>query len=568
LRLLKKQEGFALIMAVGVLGVLTIAGTTLMVYTTANTKTAGRSQNDETSFSLSEAALNNAMAVLSNPTNNALDPDTLPATEPTASSALYENGTAKWWGVLDRQAAVWTVTGLGLYNNPAGPSAAMVRRTLTAKVPVIPTYTQPLNNPSWNYIYATRTGNACDETLNNNVGGSSRMYVAGNLCLNNNAAVTSSSLIVKGNLDLSNNSNVGANTNMSTRVETYVGNNCRYSGGGAGNWNTCTGNQDFNNIFSKLSDGTTIGVNHSAPVIAAPAADFPGWYENSIPGPSQPCTTSSGTPPVFDTNYPSRDGNLGVFDLTPASSYICRVGPGASTTNPSALTASQTTLTVASAAGFPTSTFRIRIDDEQMNVTAGFGTTSWTVSRGFNGSTAAAHAASSTVLWDNANTSGELSWNVTTRTLTTKGTIFIDGSAKVSSGLNNYNGQASIYLSGTMLFNGTLCGYISGGSCNFAGWNPNTEMLTIVANGTGGQVTAGDSVQLANNTAFQGGLFGTGNVEYGNNANSDGPILGSQVILSNNVITSSFPTITTVPVGMPGNPAVYAQPNPPQMFAG
>jgi hypothetical protein len=26
--------------------------------------------------------------------------------------------------------------------------------------------------------------------------------------------------------------------------------------------------------------------------------------------------------------------------------------------------------------------------------------------------------------------------------------------------------------------------------------------------------------------------------------------------------------ITTVPVGMPSNPAVYAQPNPPELFAG
>jgi len=30
----------------------------------------------------------------------------------------------------------------------------------------------------------------------------------------------------------------------------------------------------------------------------------------------------------------------------------------------------------------------------------------------------------------------------------------------------------------------------------------------------------------------------------------------------------SFPTITTVPAGMPGNPAVYAQPNPPQLYSG
>ncbi len=37
--------------------------------------------------------------------------------------------------------------------------------------------------------------------------------------------------------------------------------------------------------------------------------------------------------------------------------------------------------------------------------------------------------------------------------LTVAGTIFIDGSAKFSNGaLNQYNGQATIYLSGTFLF--------------------------------------------------------------------------------------------------------------------
>jgi Tfp pilus assembly protein PilX len=565
LRLFRRQEGFALIMAVGVLGVLTIAGTTVMVYTTSNTRISQRSKSDESSFSLSEAALNNAMAVLSNPSNNALDPDTLPNTEATASSAAYENGTAKWYGVLDRTAAVWTVTGLGLYNNPAGPGTAQVRRKLTAKVPVVPTYTQPLNNPSWNYIYATSTSAVCDEYLSNNVGGSSRMYVAGDLCLNNNAGFTASSLIVAGDLDLANNAFVGANPSMSTRVETYVGGNCRYGGG---SWATCTGNQDSRRIYSKLSDGSTIGVNHTPPVIAAPTADFVLWYENSIPGPSQSCTTTSGTPPSFDSDYPARNNNLGVFDLTPASSYVCRVGPGASTTNTGALTAAQTTVTVASASGFPTSAFRIRIDDELMNVTAGFGSTTWTVTRGVNGSTAATHLINSSVLWDDANTSGEISWNATSKNLTVKGTIFIDGSATVTSSLASYNGQATLYLSGTFLITGSLCGGVSGGACNFASWNPNTEMFTVVANGTGGQAGLGNSIQASNNASFQGGLFATGNVEYSNNAKSDGPIMANSVILANNVTNDAFPTITTVPVGMPGNPAVYAQPNPPQMFAG
>jgi hypothetical protein len=566
LRLFRRQEGFALIMAVGVLGVLTIAGTSVMVYTASNTRLSQRSKSEESSFSLSEASLNNAMAVLANPINNALDPDVLPSTEATASSMAYENGTAKWYGTLDRAAAVWTITALGLYDNPAGPGTAQVRRKLTAKVPVTPTLTQKFNNPAWDYMYATATGNACDETLNNNVSGNARMYVAGNLCIGNNAGTSISSLVINGNLDVFNQASVGASTSMSTRVETYVGGNCRYS---VGSWGACSGNQDARHIYSKLGDGTTIGVNHTPTAIPARTADFAKWYENAIPGPSQPCTATSGTPPTLDTNYPARDNNVGIVDLTPASSYDCRVGPGASTSLPSAINSTQTTITVASATGFPASSFRIRIDDELMTVTAGFGTTTWTVTRGVNSTAAASHVVSQSIFWDDADTGGELAWNATTKTLTAKGTIFIDGSAKVANGaLNMYNGQAAIYVSGTFYLDGKLCGGASGSNCDFASWNPSTEMLMIIANGTGGQNPPADSIFLINNSQFEGGLFGTAKVEFGNNAFSDGPVMGSEIILGNNVVTNAFPTITTVPVGMPSNPAVYAQPNPPQMFAG
>lgn len=570
LRLLRKQDGTALVMVMGVLAVLTISGTTMMVYTSHNTKSASRSKVDETSFSLSEAALNNAMAVLSNPTNNALDPDLLPSTEATASSLAYENGTAKWYGTLDRSTAIWTITALGIYDNPTGSGAAQVKRKLTAKVPVTPNFAQPNNNPAWNYIYARATGSTCDVNLANNLSGSSQFYVAGNLCLSNNVSITSASLIVHGNLDLANNAQVGASTSMSTRVETYVGGQCRYGGG---SWaNPCSGDQDSKRIYSKKDPPSYIvGVDNVAPVVPEPEANWATWYENSIPGPAQSCATSSGTPPSFDNNYPARDNSISsVVDLTPATSYTCRVGQGASSTLTGAMNASQTTLTVASAAGFPISTFRIRIDNEYMNVTGGFGTTTWTVARGVNGSTAASHVNSQTVRWDTAS-SGELSWNATTKMLTVEGTIFIDGSAKVTNGtLNQYNGQATIYLSGTFLIgNGAkLCGGVSGSNCDFTNWNPNSEMLTIVADGTGGQAETGNSILMDNNGQFQGGLFGTNAIEFRNNSRSDGPIVGSTVKFNNNVQNDQFPTITVVPVGMPGSPIVYAQPNPPQMFAG
>ena len=594
--LVAEERGIALVMALGILVVCAIMLTTVIAYTSSAQRTSSFSKARLTAFDAADAGMNNAYAVLNLPTNNSLDPSILPpchtpnpdnstpaATDPTwmtGSSNLtaestwntnvYGNATTYWCGDLDRYGAQWFLRSVGSIRNPTSLTPGNTTRTLSSKVTIQPTITQPKNNPVWDYLYAGHTGSACDQTLNNNITGSSRMYVAGNLCLSPNVNLAQSKVIVGGNLDLSNNASVGANTSLSTRVETQVGNNCRY---GSSNppWVTCTGNQDANHIFSKLADGTTIGVNHVPDVIAPPAADFATWYQSAIPGPAQSCTTASGPTPTFDGNYPTRDDSvLTVFDLTPATSYTCRVGKGASATLAAAINASQTTITVSSASGFPTSgSYRIRIDDEEMTVTGGQGTTTWTVTRGVNGTTAGSHVISQTVNWDDAGTSGEISWNATTKTLSLTGTIYIDGSAKISdSAVNSYNGQATLYLSGTFYGNGSVCAAVSGTTCNFAGWNPNFDMLMIVANGNGGQVNPGDSIQIVNNFSYQGGLYATNAVEFGNNVNVDGPIVGSQIVLSNNLTTNAFPTITVVPDGMPSNTEVFAQPNPPQSFSG
>ena len=48
----------------------------------------------------------------------------------------------------------------------------------------------------------------------------------------------------------------------------------------------------------------------------------------------------------------------------------------------------------------------------------------------------------------------------------------------------------------------------------------------------------------------------------------DGPMVAGSFTLENNVETHEFPTITAVPVGWPGNPTVYAEPQPPQNYSG
>jgi Tfp pilus assembly protein PilX len=47
LRLLRRQDGIALIVSMGVLSMLTISGTTVMVYTNSNTKTSALSRSNE-----------------------------------------------------------------------------------------------------------------------------------------------------------------------------------------------------------------------------------------------------------------------------------------------------------------------------------------------------------------------------------------------------------------------------------------------------------------------------------------------------------------------------------------
>lgn len=67
--------------------------------------------------------------------------------------------------------------------------------------------------------------------------------------------------------------------------------------------------------------------------------------------------------------------------------------PDIVTTLSGAVTAAATTLGVASAAEFPASgAFSIVIEGETLLVTAGAGTTTWTVTRGYSGTAAAAHA--------------------------------------------------------------------------------------------------------------------------------------------------------------------------------
>lgn len=93
----------------------------------------------------------------------------------------------------------------------------------------------------------------------------------------------------------------------------------------------------------------------------------------------------------------------GVTDTTNADTVlevdvIERPSPDLTTVTTADPGAGGTTLAVSSAARFPASgNYKIRVEAEVMRVTAGQGTTSWTVTRGIDGTTAVAHTSGATV---------------------------------------------------------------------------------------------------------------------------------------------------------------------------
>jgi hypothetical protein len=97
-------------------------------------------------------------------------------------------------------------------------------------------------------------------------------------------------------------------------------------------------------------------------------------------------------------------------------------------------------------------------------------------------------------------------------------------------------------------------------------------MLVVVANGNGSaggaaaQVLAGDSVQLVS-SHFQGAVYGTWAIDLDTTSKIDGPLDGSTLKLGNSS-SSSFPSISFVPVGTPGITPVLPRLGPVSGFSG
>ena len=132
-------------------------------------------------------------------------------------------GYVLWCGDLDRNAAAWTVRSTGYVRNPNNAArsaeAERVRRRHADGLAA------GQHRPGTTSL--EEPGLPCDMTLSNNLSGSSRLYVAGNLCLSQNAVVGSSELIATATWPREQRGGRRGD-DLDTRVQTHVGGQCRY----------------------------------------------------------------------------------------------------------------------------------------------------------------------------------------------------------------------------------------------------------------------------------------------------------------------------------------------------
>lgn len=297
---LARQDGFALVAALGMSVVFGAVGTSVMVYSTSGAGHSARMKADQQAFALAEAALNDAYSVVYNASNPTMS-DAVPTTTQT-----LEGGTVTWSGTLDQQTNVWTLSGIGTVRSPTHGSA--ITRTIKGKVGLGTSTHGDSNNAVWNFIYSDDP-NYC-MSLANSTTVTVPLYVRGSLCMSNTSAFTGYQLQVGGSLTQLNSALVGSSLNTPVH-DVHIGGGC--STGGAFH-SPCSATD---HVWSQVAPDA------NPALLTKPPIDLAYWYANAAPGPNHGCTSGS-FPGGFD-NDGTMNRSRGTVDLAPAQAYDCRV---------------------------------------------------------------------------------------------------------------------------------------------------------------------------------------------------------------------------------------------------
>ena len=550
-RMLTDERGFALVLALGVTVVFSMTVITVIESSTSNARSSDNSKNRVSAYTLAEAGIANANALLAakNPYDeHVLHPQSPhqpadcanPPANPTGFALLgdtcspmvfnLDGGTATVSGWLDSSTANWTITSTGqVTRNAFGSQPA--KKTLVVVVHIRARPAQQNVTPAWNYVFVKdATPNTCNVTIDQTTALTSSLYTEGNFCFKNQAAITETNsadpvtLEVRGKLVWLTGSSkgVGQSSPLQELTSAKIALGC--TTGSVDNQNVLTANAPH--TCARPTGGSDYfyvksgGYSTTAPSITSPtltSTDWDNYYQTATISRLSPCLSGGLAGSAFD-NDTTRNTSLSAgFNLTPSTSYTCQT-------------------------------------------------------KNANGSVI-----------------GELDWDATNHILSVRGTVFIDGSVSIngvvkyrgvnhlgthpsgSNGSDGTGGMMVMYVSGTVSLSqgGVFCGwnttndtaaYNSGtGACDFSAWTPATSMFMFVAAG---------GVTLNQSSFFQGAIYSAGNVTLGQSSQTEGPIITNTITLGQSVQMKPLPGLADLPLGAPGNPNTSGVPEQPAYTLG
>jgi hypothetical protein len=277
--------------ALGIVLVVSILVATVFMFAPAGERSSKASSSNREAFTVAEAGLNYAEAVLAASTTPN-SPAALPSSCDTEMPAT--GGTFCYWGTLS--GSTWTVHARGTVRNPAGGSP--LTHEVSQQVSVSPATATVADNPAWGYLYSDSPTGCM--TIQSSVQVKQKLYVRGDLCLDSSVQILAEAgeVSVGGEITMNSAAWIGQGAALPVLNMGPSSAGCKYGspyvppGGGPTYSFPCTSAHHVN--------ATT--QNHTIPDVSKPPIDLAARYADASPGPTHPCTSQTGSPPVFDTN--------------------------------------------------------------------------------------------------------------------------------------------------------------------------------------------------------------------------------------------------------------------------
>jgi Tfp pilus assembly protein PilX len=549
LQRLREERGFALVLALGILIVLSVMAAVLIDYTSSNQRSSYRGRSDQLAYSLAEDGVNQAAAVL---TNNA-HPDVWSGhpTQGSPQTITYDGGSVAWWAasVTCSPNTCWRLTALSTVRNPTGPRAAPVHRTVSMQMRVTKSHTTGFTYG--NFVYAdgdVKIDGSADIEEPVVAGGNLDMSIStsGNVIMSIGRIVTVSGQILTNNGLIGN----GPTTTLTAGINATASSIPVANASGF----AATGTLKIDNEWIKYSSRTS--TSFTVATTCGSGSTLCRGYGGF--GASPAASHSSGA--LVDGRLVEVHARQGCTPVACATNpKIFSATPPDGTPIPVTKPAFDETVAFASAAPGPKS----------VNTCTGTSPTGSFATFFDNQPTASAtlnHSISSAINLTGSTydctatapdgTTGEIKWDGIT--LTVHGTVFFDGDVTIGSNGRYSTGSAgaTIWTSGDIgPISRAMCGSGTPPACNSDTWDPNSNVLGLVAHTFAGSTNT-HCATFSAGANFQGLVYADGGCTWGFDEKAgaavQGLVIASSVHLSGSAGNPS-PALTGLPNGFPGN---------------